>query len=262
MGRSEAPHLGHGVALPVCSAPSQMNPKPHSDGVRMPLGVGGGRDMSVVIPWQQVWPRCSKCQQPQGPCSRWRGHPPQCHRAQLCCCLALWASLIGTKQGRDHKELSHLCRQALTASPSPSPRTDPACPPGDISGASRVQSHKPVLWLFHVSPRALPKQGDVALLPPLTVLLHGLLGSCTCSHAGKLKVYSATLRCRCSAVAGQAHLYAATDRGHRAAASPALEGSVQRHITLPRHCRQNPYIMTLTGTLARYQICPQALSQK
>lgn len=195
MGRSQAPHLGHGAALPVCSAPSRMNPKTRSDGVRMPLGVGGGRDVSAVIPWQQVWPRCSKCQQPQGPCSRWRGHPSRCHRAQLCCCLALWAALIGTKQGGDHKELSHLCRQALTASPSPSPHTDPACLRGDTSGASRVQSHGQCCDFSMSHPVHFQNRAMWPCLPPVSVLLGGLLGSCTCSHAGKLSHAAVPVLC-------------------------------------------------------------------
>lgn len=116
--------------------------------------------------------------------------------------------------------------------------------------------------IFHVSPPVLPKQGDVALLLPMPVLLCGPSGWCTHSHAGKLKVCPAMPRCRCSAVAGWAHLYAATNHGHHAAASPALGGSIHRHVTSPRNCRQNPYILMLPVTLVGHQICPQALWQK
>lgn len=218
--------------------------------------------MSAVIFQQQTWPRCCKCQQPWG---LWQ----QMERTLATVPRGRTLLLFGTPGFVDRDQAGWGAQTSLpplqaglTASPSPSPGADPACLPAVTSGASRVPPHCPRRDFSMSHPLRFQNRGDVALLAPMPVLLHGLSGSCTRSRAGELNVCPATTWRRCSAVAGWAHLHPATDRGCHTATSPALEGRVHRHITSPRHCRQNPYILLLTVTLVRHQVCPQAASQK
>lgn len=99
VGRSQVLHLDCGAALPFCPALDRVNPKTRCDGARMPLrGEEEAGTHQLLSPGNKCDP--DACQQPQGTCNIWRGHPaPQHHRTQLCRCLALRASSIETMQG-------------------------------------------------------------------------------------------------------------------------------------------------------------------
>lgn len=231
-------HMGPSPGLWRCAAHllcSRRDEPLHSQGWSQDLWGLRRQGQSAAIPWQPGRPRCRKCRQPRGPRSRWRGQRP---RGGLCC---FSARQRGTEQRGEHKQLSLNCRQAFNSQPRHSRCAHPAPLPADIWG-SRGSVTQPILSLFHVSPTALPKQGDVALLPHMLLLLQGHSGSSTRPCTGQLKVCSApTQPGLCRGRLGSSGSLP-TDN---TAASPALGGRVQGVLPRPDTADKNPCILIL-----------------
>lgn len=126
----------------------------------------------------------------------------------------------------------------------------PARLSSDIWG-SRGSITLPMLSLLHVSPTALPKQGDVALLPHMLLLHRGHSGSCTGPCTGQLKGCSALTQ-PVLWISSGSHLDPCPQTPHSRLPCPWRQGT--KCITSPRHCRQN-YIYFYSSTLVVHQIC-------
>lgn len=142
------------MALPICSA---LNPTPHRMESGCPWGAEGAGTRQLLFPAA----RAAQVQYRQAA----TGTSQQMERRQ-----DSGLSTTGSVRRTDRVGST----EALTTSPG----TDPARLPADIWG-SRASVTLPILPLFHVSPPALPEQGDVARFPHMSLLLRGHSGRFT-----------------------------------------------------------------------------------